>query len=123
MPAATSTAVMTGNLTNTVLALMELLSKRDSLMSADADKLKRSVQLLFGFLFGCVSGAARVHQSRNFVQRHVTSWDASSSVRVVGGCEASYTMTAKPRRGFEPAATSRMVTPAGTASELPFGIR
>jgi uncharacterized membrane protein YoaK (UPF0700 family) len=60
MPAATSTAVMTGNLTNTVLALMDLLSKRDSLMSADADKLKRSVQLLFGFLFGCVIAAVAV---------------------------------------------------------------
>jgi uncharacterized membrane protein YgaE (UPF0421/DUF939 family) len=39
---------------------MDLLSKRDSLMSADADKLKRSVQLLFGFLFGCVIAAVAV---------------------------------------------------------------
>jgi uncharacterized membrane protein YoaK (UPF0700 family) len=60
LPAAVSTAVMTGNLTNTVLALMDFLSKRDSLMTADRDRLKRSAQLLFGFLFGCVIAAAAV---------------------------------------------------------------
>ena len=31
-------------------------------------------------------------------------------------------MTAKPRRGFDPVATSRIVIPAGTANQLPFGI-
>jgi len=60
IPGAISTAVMTGNLTNAVLALMDLLSKRDSLMPADRDRLKRSVQLLFGFLSGCVIAAAAV---------------------------------------------------------------
>jgi len=60
IPGAISTAVMTGNLTNAVLALMDLLSNRDSLMSADRDKLKRSAQLLFGFLLGCVVAAAAV---------------------------------------------------------------
>jgi len=60
IPGAISTAVMTGNLTNAVLALMDLLSKRDSLMPADRDRLKRSVQLLFGFLSGCVVAAAAV---------------------------------------------------------------
>jgi uncharacterized membrane protein YoaK (UPF0700 family) len=51
---------MTGNLTNAVLALMDLLSKRDSLMAADRDRLKRSVQMLFGLLSGCVVAAAAV---------------------------------------------------------------
>jgi uncharacterized membrane protein YoaK (UPF0700 family) len=60
MPAAISTAVMTGNLTNAVLASMDLLSRRASSMTADRDKLKRSAQLLFGFLFGCVIAAAAV---------------------------------------------------------------
>ena len=59
-PAAISTAVMTGNLTNAVLASMDLLSKPDSSMTADRDRLKRSAQLLFGFLFGCVIAAAAV---------------------------------------------------------------
>jgi uncharacterized membrane protein YoaK (UPF0700 family) len=45
---------MTGNLTNTAL-----LSKRDSLFTA-RERLKRSAQLLFGFLFGCVIAAAAV---------------------------------------------------------------
>jgi uncharacterized membrane protein YoaK (UPF0700 family) len=60
IPGAVSTAVMTGNLTNTVLALMDLASKRDSLMAADRDRLRKSVQLLFGFLLGCVTAAAAV---------------------------------------------------------------
>jgi len=60
IPRAISTAVMTGNLTNAVLALMDLLSKRDALMPADRDRLKRSVQLLLGFLSGCVVAAAAV---------------------------------------------------------------
>jgi uncharacterized membrane protein YoaK (UPF0700 family) len=60
IPGAVSTAVMTGNLTNTVLALMDLSSKRDSLMAADRDRLRKSVQLLFGFLLGCVTAAAAV---------------------------------------------------------------
>jgi uncharacterized membrane protein YoaK (UPF0700 family) len=60
IPGAISTAVMTGNLTNAVLGLMDLLSKRNSLVTADRDRLKRSVQLLFGFLFGCVVAAAAV---------------------------------------------------------------
>jgi uncharacterized membrane protein YoaK (UPF0700 family) len=59
-PAAISTAVMTGNLTNAVLASMDLLSRRDSSMTADRDKLKRSAQLLFGFLFGCLIAAVAV---------------------------------------------------------------
>lgn len=59
MPKAVSTAVMTGNLTNTVLALMELLSTR-RLLPPDADRLKRSLYLLSGFLLGCVIAAAAV---------------------------------------------------------------
>jgi uncharacterized membrane protein YoaK (UPF0700 family) len=60
MPSAISTAVMTGNLTNTILSLMDLLSKGHPLMTPDRDRLRRSVQLLFGFLFGCVVAAVAV---------------------------------------------------------------
>jgi uncharacterized membrane protein YoaK (UPF0700 family) len=59
MPKAVSTAVMTGNLTNTVLALMEVSSARP-LLPPDADRLKRSLYLLGGFLLGCVVAAAAV---------------------------------------------------------------
>jgi uncharacterized membrane protein YoaK (UPF0700 family) len=57
---AISTAVMTGNLTNTVLSLMDLLSSRHVLLQVDAGRLRRSLHLLFGFLLGCVVGAGAV---------------------------------------------------------------
>ncbi len=60
IPGAISTAVMTGNLTNTVLSLMDMLSKRRPLMTADPDRLRRSLHLLAGFLVGCVVAAAGV---------------------------------------------------------------
>jgi len=60
IPGAISTAVMTGNLTNTVLALLDLLSKDRPLMAHDRERLKRSVHLLLGFLLGCVIAAAAV---------------------------------------------------------------
>jgi uncharacterized membrane protein YoaK (UPF0700 family) len=60
IPGAISTAVMTGNLTNTVLSLMDMLSKRRPFMTADADRLRRSLHLLIGFLMGCVVAAVGV---------------------------------------------------------------
>ena len=60
IPGAISTAVMTGNLCNTVLSLMDLLSKHRALLPLDAERLKRSLHLLFGFLLGCVVGASAV---------------------------------------------------------------
>jgi len=62
IPGAISTAVMTGNLTNTVLSLMDLISKDRALLPVDAGRLKRSLHLLIGFLFGCVVAAFAVHQ-------------------------------------------------------------
>ena len=59
IPDAISTAVMTGNLTNTVLSLMDL-SSRHPLLPVDAGRLRRSLYLLFGFLLGCVVGTAAV---------------------------------------------------------------
>jgi uncharacterized membrane protein YoaK (UPF0700 family) len=59
MPRAVSTAVMTGNLTNTVLAIMDALSRGHPLMSDDG-RLKRSLYLLFGFLLGCVVAATAI---------------------------------------------------------------
>lgn len=60
IPGAISTAVMTGNLTNTVLSLMDTMSKRHLLMGVDAGRLKRSLHLLVGFLLGCIMAAAAV---------------------------------------------------------------
>ena len=60
MPRAVSTSVMTGNLTNTVLSLMDASSPGHELMPVDAARLKRSVYLLIGFLLGCVVAAATI---------------------------------------------------------------
>jgi uncharacterized membrane protein YoaK (UPF0700 family) len=60
LPGAVSTAVMTGNLANSVLSLMDLLPKRHHLMMADREQLIRSLCLLAGFLFGCLVAAAAV---------------------------------------------------------------
>jgi uncharacterized membrane protein YoaK (UPF0700 family) len=60
MPRAVSTAVMTGNLTNTVLSLMDAASPGRGLLRVDAGLLKRSLYLLFGFLVGCVVAAGAV---------------------------------------------------------------
>jgi uncharacterized membrane protein YoaK (UPF0700 family) len=49
LPKAVSTAVMWGNLTNTVLSLMDMLSQQP-LMTVDRRRLKRSLHLLIGFL-------------------------------------------------------------------------
>jgi uncharacterized membrane protein YoaK (UPF0700 family) len=51
---------MTGNLTNTVLSLMDSLSPDRPLMPVDGGRLKRSLYLLFGFLAGCVVAAAAI---------------------------------------------------------------
>jgi len=60
IPGAISTAVMTGNLTNAVLSLMEKLSPSRPLMTVDTGRLKRSLQLLGGFLLGCGVAAAAI---------------------------------------------------------------
>src|SRR6266404_7392253 len=60
IPGAISTAVMTGNLTNTVLSLMDLLARHRGLLPVDADRLKRSLHLLVCFLLGCVVSACAV---------------------------------------------------------------
>lgn len=60
LPVAPSTAVMTGNLTNTVLSLVDGLSGGEHLMEADSERLKKTLGLLVGFFAGCVAGAAAV---------------------------------------------------------------
>ena len=51
---------MTGNLTNTVLSLMDLLSRHRALLPVDAGRLRISWHLLLGFLLGCVVSACAV---------------------------------------------------------------
>ena len=60
LPVAPSTAVMTGNLTNTVLSYLDTLPRSEPLIAGDADRLRRSLHLLVGFFVGCVVAAAAV---------------------------------------------------------------
>jgi uncharacterized membrane protein YoaK (UPF0700 family) len=60
LPVAPSTAVMTGNLTNTVLWLLDRQSRTQPLMAGETERLRGSFHLLLGFLGGCVVGAAAV---------------------------------------------------------------
>ena len=60
LPAAPSTAVMTGNLTNAVLALLDSTSQMQPLIESNAKRLRVSLHLLIGFFAGCVVAAAAV---------------------------------------------------------------
>lgn len=55
---APSTAVMTGNLTNAVLALLDSNSRTQPLMENNSTRLKDALRLLVGFFFGCVTATA-----------------------------------------------------------------
>jgi uncharacterized membrane protein YoaK (UPF0700 family) len=60
LPVAPSTAVMTGNLTNTVLSLLDRQSRTQPLMAGDTERFRGSLNLLIGFFGGCVVAAAAV---------------------------------------------------------------
>jgi uncharacterized membrane protein YoaK (UPF0700 family) len=59
-PVAPSTAVMTGNLTNAALLLLEKLSGSQPLTEDANERLKNILKLLVGFFAGCIAGAAAV---------------------------------------------------------------
>src|SRR5215470_15338348 len=58
LPVAPSTAVMTGNLTNAVLALVDLSSRKQPLLKDDSKRLSGALNLLVGFFLGCVVATA-----------------------------------------------------------------
>ena len=60
LPVAPSTAVMTGNLTNAVLSLLDTISRSEPSKASDAARLRSSLLLLVGFFGGCVVAAAAV---------------------------------------------------------------
>jgi uncharacterized membrane protein YoaK (UPF0700 family) len=66
LPVAPSTAVMTGNLTNTVLSLLDTLSTSEPLTQGAKERLRKTVQLLVGFCAGCIAGAAAVSSLGNW---------------------------------------------------------
>jgi uncharacterized membrane protein YoaK (UPF0700 family) len=60
LPGAPSTAVMTGNLTNTVLSLLDTLSRGRPLTEDADERLKKTLKVVAGFFVGCIAGAAAV---------------------------------------------------------------
>jgi len=60
VPGAPSTAVMTGNLTNATLSLLDTLSRSQPLTPDANERLKKTLKLLVGFFAGCIAGAAAV---------------------------------------------------------------
>jgi uncharacterized membrane protein YoaK (UPF0700 family) len=60
LPGAPSTAVMTGNLTNVCLALMDRNCRTERLLIRDTERPRGPLYLLIGFLAGCVVAAAAV---------------------------------------------------------------
>lgn len=60
MPGAPSTAVMTGNLTNTTLSLLDMLSRTQPLTEGASERLKKDSTAIVGFFLGCMAGAGAV---------------------------------------------------------------
>jgi uncharacterized membrane protein YoaK (UPF0700 family) len=60
VPGAPSTAVMTGNLTNTVLSMLDTLSRTQPLTDGANERLRKTLKVLVGFFAGCVAGAVAV---------------------------------------------------------------
>jgi uncharacterized membrane protein YoaK (UPF0700 family) len=60
VPGAPSTAVMTGNLTNAVLSLLDTLSPNLLLREGADERLKKTLKVFVGFFVGCLAGAAAV---------------------------------------------------------------
>jgi uncharacterized membrane protein YoaK (UPF0700 family) len=60
VPGAPSTAVMTGNLTSSVLSLLDGLPRNQPLMEGPSGRWKKTLSLVVGFFTGCVAGAAGV---------------------------------------------------------------
>jgi uncharacterized membrane protein YoaK (UPF0700 family) len=67
LPGAPSTAVMTGNLTNTVLSLLDSLSPSSPKTAAAPTQLRRSLTVLLGFFAGCVIAAVAVPYLKDWV--------------------------------------------------------
>ena len=54
------TSVMTGNLTNATLSLLDTLSGSQPLMENAAEQLRTALKIVGGFFAGCIAGAAAV---------------------------------------------------------------
>ena len=60
LPAAPSTAVMTGNLTNTILSTLDTFTHTQPLTEGANERLRKALKVLVGLFAGCVAGAVAV---------------------------------------------------------------
>ncbi|HWO00439.1 MAG TPA: DUF1275 family protein, partial [Blastocatellia bacterium] len=60
LPGAPSTIVMTSNLTNATLSLLDTLSPGRPLTEGADEHLKKTSKVVVGFFAGCIAGAAAV---------------------------------------------------------------
>ena len=60
VPGAPSTAVMTGNLTNAALSLLDTLSPSRPLTEGANERLRKTLKVVVGFFVGCIAGAVAV---------------------------------------------------------------
>jgi len=60
LPAAPSTAVMTGNLTNITLSTLDTFTHTQPLTEGADERLRKALKVLVGFFAGCVAGAVAV---------------------------------------------------------------
>ena len=60
LPGSPSTAVMTGNLTNLALSLLDTIFPNQPLTEGANERLKKTLKVVVGFFVGCIVGAAAV---------------------------------------------------------------
>jgi uncharacterized membrane protein YoaK (UPF0700 family) len=60
LPGAPSMAVMTGNLTNATLSLLDTLSRTQPPLEGSDEQLKKTLKVIVCFFAGCIAGAAAV---------------------------------------------------------------
>ena len=100
LPVVPSTAVMTGNLTNATLSLLDTLSRSQPFTTKDAgERLRKTLKLLGGFFAGCIAGAAAVSWFGNW------SWSfpvALAGIAVALGRDRSSVEETRRGRAIQP---------------------
>jgi uncharacterized membrane protein YoaK (UPF0700 family) len=84
LPVAPSTAVMTGNLTNAVLGLVDLSSRTQPLMESDSRRVKGAFHLLVGFFVGRVLATTALRHMGDWVGRYRLCWPPWPCVVLAG---------------------------------------
>src|SRR5262249_41106620 len=74
LPVAPSTAVMTGNLTNAVLGLVDLSSRTKPLMESDRRRVTGSLHLIVGFFLGCILATTALLYLGDWLGHYLPCW-------------------------------------------------